>query len=62
MKTVHPGILYTPPCGGVAGGFPPLRGLGGSSSPDGGLGESGFPDGGLGVKPLKEKFPCKCIL
>jgi hypothetical protein len=38
MKTLHPEELYTPPCGGVAGGFPPLVGVppllgGGARSP-----------------------------
>jgi hypothetical protein len=58
MKTLHPGRMYTPPCGGVQGGLPPLRGLG--EIPPGGSGEDS--DGGSGAKPLKEKFPCKCIL
>jgi hypothetical protein len=62
MKTLHPGIMYTPPCGGVQrGGFTPSMGSGGSGPPCGGLGDNPL-DGGSGSKPPKEKFPCKCIL
>jgi hypothetical protein len=54
MKTVHPGILYTPPHGGVAGGLSPLLGSGGSSPR--GPGESGPPRGGSGRSPRRKNF------
>jgi hypothetical protein len=63
--------MYTLPRGGVqrggtpsagsGGAIPPARGSGGKWAPSKGSGAVS-PDGGSGVKPLKEKFPCKCIL
>jgi hypothetical protein len=35
MKTVHPGILYTPLHGGVVGGISPSAGSRGKHAPEG---------------------------
>jgi hypothetical protein len=71
MKYLHPRSMYTLPRGGVQregtpstrsrGAIPLVGGSGGKRAPNGGSGALS-PGGGLGVKPLKEKFPCKCIL
>ena len=71
MKYLHPISMYTLPHGGVQrggttsvgseGAIPSAGGSGGKWAPSRGL-RVVSPDGGLGKNPLKEKFPCKCIL
>jgi hypothetical protein len=60
MKTLHPKRMYTLPRGGVHRGVTPFAGSEGKQAPDGSLGEASL-DRGSRVKPLKEKFPFKCI-
>jgi hypothetical protein len=64
MKYLHPRSMYTLPRGGVQRGGTPSAGSGGAIPPGGSGGSGGKfgGSGGLGAKPLKEKFPCKCIL
>jgi hypothetical protein len=65
MKTLHPRIMYTLPCGGVqregtlstGSGevIPPAGGFGGKQAPDEGLGETS-PNGGSRSKPRRKNF------
>jgi hypothetical protein len=51
MKTLHPGIMYTPPRGGVQREFTPSAGSRGSIPSVGVLGESGPPTRVQGQNP-----------
>jgi hypothetical protein len=65
MNNLHPGRMYTPPCGGVQGGLPPLRGPRGLSpscgvqgkiGPQWGFKKQGSPMVVSGQSPQRKTF------